>query len=465
MIACQAVYHLQERQRSTAESAYPKHLKKPVPAASQTPAVTASPTETVVSPAATVVTPTHTVVSPTLTPALTSLLTPSPTPLSQALQLRIFDELWNAVKDEYLYPDFNGLDWEAIYIEYQQRIQDGLSNAEFYEAMDEMIMRLGDDHSVFLSPSQVAEEDAEYQGEYDYVGVGVMLSAIPDRQRAVILVTFPGSPAEKAGLKPRDCILAVNNEPILDEYGFLKDIVRGPEGTQVNLTVESPGQTPREMTLTRQRITSDLPVPYTTLTSTQGQRIGYIFLFTFTDIGMPDQVGNALEALSAGGALDGLIIDNTQNSGGADTVLKPILAYFTQGTLGYFISRDEKRPLEIKKSMDIAGSTGVPLVVLIGLDTISYGEVFAGVLQDTGRAHLIGETTGGNVETLWSYDFEDGSRAWLAHESFLPVIHPDQNWEQTGIIPDQTIIANWDEYATEDDPRVKAALDYFDQLK
>ena len=105
----------------------------------------------------------------------------------------------------------------------------------------------------------------------------------------------------------------------------------------------------------------------------------------------------------------------------------------------------------------------MPLVVLVSLDTVSYGEVFAGVLQDIGRAYLIGETTGGNVETLWGYDFEDGSRAWIAHESFQPLNHPDQNWEETGIIPNLTILANWDEYTTQTDPRVKAALDYFDK--
>jgi len=52
----------------------------------------------------------------------------------------------------------------------------------------------------------------------------------------------------------------------------------------------------------------------------------------------------------------------------------------------------------------VNGSQQIPLVVLIGQATASYGEVFAGVLKDIGRAYLIGETTDGNVETLWGYD-------------------------------------------------------------
>jgi len=296
----------------------------------------------------------------------------------------------------------------------------------------------------------------------------MILSAMPDRQRAVILVTFPNSPAEAAGLQPRDNLLAVNGEPILDEYGFLRDIVRGPEGTQVTLTVQTPGQPPRQVTLDRQRILSSLPVPYKILTSPEGKRIGYLLVTSFNDNGIDEMIGDALQAMSqdennhAERPLDGLIIDNTQNSGGSDTVLRPSLGYFSQGILGYFISRDGKRPLEIKKGEDINGSQTVPLVVLVGLDTVSYGEIFAGVLKDTSRAYLIGETTGGNVETLWGYEFEDGSRAWIAHEFFRPLNHPDQDWEVTGIVPDQTVLANWDEYTTEDDPRVKAALDYFD---
>jgi hypothetical protein len=68
----------------------------------------------------------------------------------------------------------------------------------------------------------------------------------------------------------------------------------------------------------------------------------------------------------------------------------------------------------------------------------------------------------GNIETLWGYDFDDGSRLWIAHETFRPRDHPDQDWEQTGIIPDLEVIVNWDEYTTENDPAVLAALDYFD---
>jgi carboxyl-terminal processing protease len=419
---------------------------------------TATPTPTL-TPTPLPPTPTPT---PSPTAAPTQKIVANVTPLLQSVQFNIFNDLWRTIKEDYLYEDFNGLNWNDIGVEYQQRIEAGLTSDEFYAAMDEVIMRLGDDHSVFLSPAQVSEEDDEFQGKYDYVGIGVMLSAVPDRQRAVIIVTFPDSPAKAAGLQPRDNLLEVNGEPILDEEGYLRDIVRGPAVSEVILTVQTPGQTPHQVTLKRQQITSSLPIPYQILKSPEGKRIGYILLTSFADNGIDEMVGKALKEMAAENKLDGLIIDNTQNGGGADTVLRPTLAYFSKGIVGYFVSRESKRPLDVGDGEDIDGSQNLPLVVLVGLDTVSYGEVFAGVLKDTGRAYIIGETTGGNVETLVGYGFEDGSRAWIAHDSFHPLKHPDQDWEVTGIIPDQTVLAHWDEYTIADDPLVIAALDHFD---
>jgi carboxyl-terminal processing protease len=80
-----------------------------------------------------------------------------------------------------------------------------------------------------------------------------------------------------------------------------------------------------------------------------------------------------------------------------------------------------------------------------------------------GRAYLIGERTEGNIELLWGYDFEDGSRAWIARETFRPLNHPDQDWEISGITPDLILSSNWDEITTETDPLIQAALEYMDE--
>ena len=434
----------------------------PTPTPTLTSTFTPLPPTNTPSPSPTVVPPTATPIPPTLTPTLTYTPTHPPVTASPN-QLAVFEKLWQVINNEYLYPDFNGADWDALHDEYRQKVEAGLTPGEFYDTMNLLILQLGDEHSFFLSPEQVAEQEAEFNGNNDYVGVGVYTVAVPERKRVTIILTFPGGPAELAGLKSHDSILEVDGQPIIDENGIRVQLLRGPEGSQVTLTVESPGQEPRQVTLTRKRIQGALPVPYSLLTTPSGKRIGYILVSSFADDTVGAEVGQALVALSKDAPLDGVILDNRQNSGGADVVAQDTLSYFTSGNVGYFANRKgEKRWFRVN-GKNVAGSASVPLVVLIGENTVSFGEIFAGVLKDEGRATLIGETTTGNVELLMRFDFVDGSRAWIAHEAFHPANHPNQNWEQTGIVPDVAVTSSWDEYDLDNDPAVLAALQTLDQ--
>jgi C-terminal peptidase prc len=430
----------------------------------------APPTQSPPEPIATELLPTATstpVLEVTVRPILTPISphgTPevSPTPISMRVQRRIFLEIWNTVNDYYLYADFNGADWDALRKMYGDKILQGMTNEEFYQAMDEMIFALGDDHSRYNTPAMVAADDAELSGQHNYVGIGVYISPVQDRGGAVVLATFPGSPAEGAGIKPRDVILTVDGEPVLDEEGYIKPIVRGPEGSSGLFEVQSPGEDVREVVIIRKRITGEMRLPYTILTTPQGKRIGYIFLIGFMDITFVDQVADALREMNSAGPLDGLIIDNRENGGGSSNVLEPIMGYFTKGLVGNFVSRTENRSLNLTNTKDILGSQDIPLVILVGRGTVSFGEIFSGALRDLGRAHLIGTTTGGNIETLWGFDFEDGSLLWLAVETFRPLNHPEENWEESGIIPDETVEGNWEEAGLDNDSPVQAALRYFD---
>jgi len=378
------------------------------------------------------------------------------------LQLEVFDDLWQTIWESYIYPDFNGLDWEAIREEYRPLVEAGLSDEQFYLTMNEMIFRLEDDHSVYLSPRDVQEEDAEFAGTNDYVGIGVLASPVLERNQATIILVFPGSPAEDAGLKSHDNLLAVDGQILVDEEGFHRELLRGPEGTTIELTVQTPGEEPRQLTVSRQRVTGSVPVPYEELITFQGKRIGYLLLATFADETVDEQVGEALKALTTAGPLDGIILDNRQNGGGADTVARSTLAFFTRGVGGYFTDRQNHRRTFNIVGTDVNGSSQIPVVVLVGPDTVSFGELSSGILKDMGEAYIIGELTGGNIELLRGFDFADGSRAWIAHEKFVPRNHPEEDWEISGIIPDLLAPSNWDEVTLETDPAVKAALDYFD---
>ncbi len=425
--------------------------------------VTPTPSETPLPPTATP-SPTNTPLPPTETPTETATVTPTPDPQSVQLQLEVFEQLWGVVNDSYLYPDFNGLDWQAVYSEYRTQIESGLDQETFNRAMDEMIDKLGDEHSSFFSAEAAAELDAEYASNYDYVGFGMMTNLVSERERITILLVFPNSPAETAGIQAHDSILAVDGQPLVDADGFHRELLLGPQGSQAILTVQTPGQAPREVLIRRDRINSSLPVPFQTLVTPQGQQVGYILLPTFNDRTVADQVGAALAQMSEQGPLDGLILDNRFNGGGSSDVLENTLAYFTDGVLGHFVRREQTRPLSVR-GVDRAGSQNIPLVVLVGKNTASFGEIFAGVLSDIGRALLIGENSDGNVEILQVFNFPDGSRAWIAAETFRPLNQPEADWEKTGIAPDLIAPSAWDQTTLEDDPAIQAALDYFDQTR
>ncbi len=78
-------------------------------------------------------------------------------------------------------------------------------------------------------------------------------------------------------------------------------------------------------------------------------------------------------------------------------------------------------------------------------------------MKDSGRAKIVGKTTLGNVEVLHGYSLDDGSRLWIAEETFVPA-HSKENWELTGIIPDVEAYADWDTFTFETDPAIAAAL-------
>jgi len=381
---------------------------------------------------------------------------PSPSPL----HFQIFEEVWGTIDQNYLYQDFNGLDWGGLREEYIQRIEAGLTDEEFYQSLQEMVQRLGDEHSTFFSPDQARQLDAEYAGEYGYVGIGVIHTPIPERKLLSIVLVFPGSPAEMAGLQPHDSVLAVDGQSVFDEQGNRRNILRGPEGTTITLTVQTPGQPMREVVVTRAQVLTEMPIPRRVVTTASGKRIGYLLIPTFNEEQIDEKVGQAIQEMAQSGRLDGLILDNRHNGGGTSEVMLNTLTYFTSGQVGYFVQRDNQEIIRVTGA-NIADSQYLPLAVLVGEGTASFGEVFAGILKDLNRATIIGETTDGNVELMRVFDFSDGSRAWIATATFRPINHPDQNWEATGIIPDFEVESRWDEVTFETDPVIQAALQFF----
>ncbi len=369
--------------------------------------------------------------------------------IPKSKQLRVFRELNIVVKEAYVYPDFNGRDWDEITSRYRDKIQAGMDTETFYTEMQNMINELGDDHSSFLSPLEVEASEAELKADTPFVGIGVYVDV--DRQGHMIVVSVVrDSSAEHAGIKMHDTLLTADGVPVFD--GGINHIP-GPECSALIVSVQSPGEEPRQTILIRETLQGGYSIDARLIPTTDGSKIGYIFIPTFFDETIPPQIK---DALSEFGELDGLVLDVRMNGGGISTVANPIFSFFTSGNLGQFVGRDSSRILDMEAD-PVQNSQTVPLVVIVSEDTASYGELFAGILRDSRAAKITGETSLGNVELLHGFNFDDGSQVWLASERFFPA-HSDENWEETGIVPDVQAFADWEKITFETDPSIAAAL-------
>ncbi len=371
-------------------------------------------------------------------------------------QLRVFEDLWKTVETNYYYPDFNGVNWTEVRAQAQARIQQGMTDAAFYDYVGQIVFDLNDNHSSYLSPQAAREDDEQYNGTLEYAGVGIITDSSPDKGYIYVLQVLDNSPAQTAGIRPHDHILSIDGETIIDEKGAsLSGRFRGPVGSKVTTVVRSPGKEPREVTLVRERINAKERVEYKLLQN-GGKKIGYILIPTLFEDDIDERVRNAIKALTAANTLDGLIVDMRINGGGALDVLRPTLGFFVKGEVGSLTDRKGSRLVIKTRGENIGNSQSVPLAVLVGPATESYAEVFSGALQAKGRAKLIGLSSAGNIETLRPREFEDGSRLWLAEEGFK--LTDGRSWEGKGLSPDIVINTPWDEHTEEDDPAIAAAV-------
>lgn len=395
---------------------------------------------------------------PTATPVP---ITPTPTlaPLSAEQREEVFTSFWELVRDRYVYADYHGLDWNAIRKEYEPKIAAASDPQQFYALLEELVDRLNDDHSRFDSPQEVAREDRLFSGELTYGGIGVMIHDHEDG--GYITRVAKGGPADQAGLHVGDLIVKIGGVRFTDKQAFGVDgpagAVRGPQGSDVILTVRSPGQAEREVTLTRRVIPSDA------FPAVEGQRlpdtrIGVLLLTTFYQDDLDAKIRAELDRLAEDGPLDGLIIDVRGNGGGrVDLMLNTVGMFVDGGVIGTSNGRDGSSKWRVPKGQTLPAYAGVPVVVLIDANTVSAAEMFAGGMQALRRARIVGVPSAGNVEALTPHDLPDGSQLVLAESAFRL---PDGTLvEGRGILPDRRAEGESWRYSTADDPQIKAAVE------
>lgn len=300
--------------------------------------------------------------------------------------------------------------WDLIHSQYvaDETIDD---EALIYGAAAGMVDALGDTgHSQFLDPDQARAWRQSSRGELIGIGIQVDLT----EGRPVVLAPLEGSPAEEAGIKSGDVILAIDGastEGITQVELFQK--LRGAEGTSVELTFERPAED-REFTVTleRRRITVE-PVTWTMLPG----NVAFIRIVQFI-VGTTDGVKAAVTEAKAQGAT-AIVLDLRDNPGGLVFEAVGVASQFLpEGQAIYQYQEREGDPRPVN-SVGIGVATDLPMVVLIDHGSASAAEIVASALQENGRAETVGETTYGTGTVLTPIELEDGSMVVLGTALWL----------------------------------------------
>jgi carboxyl-terminal processing protease len=398
--------------------------------------------------------------TPTQAPAPTERVVAEPSPgasvLSKATRHALFIQTWMSINDRYVDPDYGGLDWETVRDEYAAKVANATSDQEFYALMREMIDRLGDQHSTFLSPDQVARLDALYQDLKVSGGIGAYLNEVDGE--LVLVQVWQDHPASEAGLRPGERIVAVDGVP-WEQFSSVDEAIlaiTGEVGTEAVLTVRGLDGTERGVTLMRAVVD-----PNETLV--QGRTIEgtHIGLVTIGDFGTPDIVDRVRETLGGlvdNGPLDALIVDVRANPGGDPDVMLDTLALFLPGgSIGRLAGRDDASDLLIPEGHTAPEVEGLPVAVLIGPYTSGVSECFAAGMQLYGRATIVGLPSEGDTETAFYEDLSDGSVLTIAEQIYQL---PDGTViEGRGVQPDVPVDMDWQSYNAGDDPQIQAAIE------
>jgi carboxyl-terminal processing protease len=236
-------------------------------------------------------------------------------------------------------------------------------------------------------------------------GVGLQIALDAETGELEVVAPIAGSPADQAGIQPRDRILeidgALTSKLTLDEAAAR---MRGPIGTTVTLRIQGKEGEQKSIELVRDRIALN-PVYAVLDSQPDGIPIGYIRLTQFS-ANATAEVADAINRLEEQGA-DAYILDLRNNPGGLlQAGIEIARLWLDEGTIVYTVNRQGTLG---SFEADGPALTEDPLVVLVNQGTASASEILAGALQDNGRAQLVGEKTFGKGLIQSLFDLSDGS--------------------------------------------------------
>ncbi len=370
-------------------------------------------------------------------------------PEGRELRSMVFEATVDLFEDYYW--DESRLDWEAWAARYRQEALDADRRVRFDSVMRRMVAEVGDDHSRWLGLEGLEPGLAPITAPFEPAGaapwrrddlaqdepspsLGLIVRWVSGAG-VVVERVLPGTPADEAGVRRGDVIVAVQGRPLAEA---------GPAGVGLVLTASLSEERVDVRLLRSGRQTIDVElepryVAYAELQRTPAAEllddgVGYLYLPSFTLTGTGAKAHELLRDLLDQGARS-FVLDLRGNRGGSLAELGVLMGAFVDGDWARAVSRgqvvwtasfqrsagggvallraEDGRVLRAARVEDPV-TVAEPLVVLVDDETSSAAEVAAAVLQAIGRARVVGTPTSGNVEVVRTYLLPDRSQVLLA---------------------------------------------------
>lgn len=347
-------------------------------------------------------------------------------------------------------PDNFDVFWEALNVLNKNFYGDVPQGNEItYAAIRGLIKALDDPFTSFLDPKTSELFSSDMSGSFEGIGARVEQA---ENGGVRLIEVFKDSPAEQAGLKDGDIIIAVDGRDITG-LTLLEQValIRGPKGSKVVLTIEREGvRDPFDVTVTRKRI--EIPI----IEYRMEGEYAYIKFGEFNALGTR-KVRQALKELLQHNP-KGLIFDIRGNPGGFLHIAIEVTSQFLPKDEVVLVERWKDGREKVYRSQGKGLATDIPMVVLVNRGSASASEILAGALQDQGRAPLIGERTFGKGSVQQPFDLSDGSelRVTIARW-FTP---NGREIHKKGLEPDIEVEMTSEDKEAGRDPVLERAIEY-----
>ena len=351
--------------------------------------------------------------------------------------VRVFDRVWGLVADWHYDPKLQGVDWPAAGLKYGAEAAAAVDDQALYASLSAMVGLLKDSHTHALSPTQTKERRTQTRAR-----TGFYMTRVEGRWIVSELVA--GSPAELAGVKTGWVVVARNGTA----FGERSE-ARPKEGEVAQWEFLDDRDQPVALAIAAQSLSTKPRQEVRVLAG------GVVYL-RFDAFDMADRRWLS-DQLKTNRAAPGVVIDLRRNPGGGTISLGITIGEFFDRAVdcGTFITRGGYRGG--KSSWQIGSARyGGSVVVLVDGATGSAAEIFAAVLQEHGRAAIVGRKTAGAVLASWYHGLPDGGELQLSRQDY--VTPQGRRLEKEGVEPDVKVVRTVADVRAGRDVDLEAAL-------